>query len=298
MTLPEKEPEAKGQVSIKSNHIPVNTMPSGTREGIMIARTVCDGLPNAIEVERPHRDNGHLFILQEEGTTHIEIDFEEHHIAPSSIIYINPDQIHRLISFENATNTNWIITSENLNQENLNLLESITPVNALSLTPETQALIAETSSLCIRFSARKHEKLYNAILKESCNTLVSLVISQYLAKNTTTDNATRFEVITKSFKILLQRDFATVKSPSKYAERLNISTPYLNECVRATTGKSVSLHIQHRTILEAKRLLFHSNRSVKQIAGELGYSDYSYFTRLFTKITAMTPLAFRNKIFD
>jgi len=68
MTLTEKGPQAQGQVSIKSNHILVNTMPSGTREGIMIARTVCHGLPNAIEVERPHRDNGHLFILQEKET--------------------------------------------------------------------------------------------------------------------------------------------------------------------------------------------------------------------------------------
>ena len=59
----------------KSKHIPVNTLPSGVREGIIIAKTSFNGLPITIEVERAHRDNGHLFILQEKGTTHIEIDF-------------------------------------------------------------------------------------------------------------------------------------------------------------------------------------------------------------------------------
>lgn len=81
-----------------------------------------------------------------------------------------------------------------------------------------------------------------------------------------------------------------------YAENLNITTPYLNECVKSATGHPVSHHIQHRVILEAKRLLYHSNKSIKEIAGELGYDDNSYFTRLFVKITGMTPLAFRMKL--
>jgi len=282
----------------KSNYIPVNTLPSGTREGIIIAKASFNGLPDAIEVERSHRDNGHLFILQEKGTTLIEIDFQKHNIEASSVIYIHPDQIHRLIAFENATVTSWIITSENLHQENMKLLAELAPANALALTVETLSIISETASLCIEFSKRKHEKLFNSILKESCNTLVSLVVSQYLTQSKIADNHSRFEVIAKSFKALLENNFTTVKSPMEYAKCLNISTPYLNECVKAATGHSVSYHIQQRVILEAKRLLYHSNKSIKEIAGELGYQDYSYFTRLFVKISGITPLTFRNKNFD
>ncbi|RAJ30319.1 helix-turn-helix domain-containing protein [Pedobacter cryoconitis] len=135
-------------------------------------------------------------------------------------------------------------------------------------------------------------------MKESCNTLVTLVVSQYLSLAKTADNYSRFEVITKSFKSTLEQDFTKVKSPMAYAKSLNISTPYLNECVKTATGNSVSYHIQQRVILEAKRLLYHSNKSIKEIAGELGYDDYSYFIRLFVKITGMTPLAFRTKNFD
>lgn len=282
----------------KSKHIPVNTLPAGTREGIMIARKSHNGLPDSKEVERSHRDNGYVFILQEKGTTRIEIDFQEHRIEASSIIFINPNQIHRVIGFENATITSWMITPENLQPTFLELLESLTPVSTLALGTENLSIISETASLCLRFAERKHEKLFDAILKESCNTLVALVASQYVALAKATDNSSRFEVVTKAFKSALENNFTTIKSPGAYAKCLNISTPYLNECVKRTTGHPVSEHIQQRVILEAKRLLYHSAKSVKEIAVELGYDEYSYFTRLFTKVTGMPPLAFRNKNLD
>ena len=198
----------------KSNHIPVNTLPSGTREGIIIFRTSCNGPPDVKEVGRPHRDNGHLFILQEKGTTHIEIDFEKHSIEESSVIYINPDQIHHLIGFENATFTSWIITSENLQQENLKLLADLTPVSALILNQETLSIISATAALCIQFSERKHEKLFNSILKESCNTLVTLVASQYLSEAKTTNNYSRFEGDYQIIQIFISASFYEDKKPN------------------------------------------------------------------------------------
>lgn len=282
----------------KSENIPVNRLPIGIREGIFIARTTCNGVPHTKEVERSHRDNGHLFIIQEKGSTLIEIDFQQHDIHAPAVLYIHPDQVHRLITFENATTCSWIITSENLHPEYLKLLEAMAPVSALALNTETLAMISETASLCIGFSQRKHEKLYDFILKESCNTLVVLIASQYLAQSKTMDHLSRFEIITKSFKSVLGHHFSTVKSPKEYAKFLNISTPYLNECVKRTTGSSVSYHIQHRVVLEAKRLICYSNKSVKEIAAELGYDDYSYFSRLFVKITGLTPLTFRTKNLD
>jgi YesN/AraC family two-component response regulator len=89
-----------------------------------------------------------------------------------------------------------------------------------------------------------------------------------------------------------------MKRPADYAEVLNISVAYLNECVKNVTGFSVSHHIQQRIILEAKRLLYHSDNSVKEIAAELGYDDYPYFSRLFVKVAGITALTFRSKNHD
>jgi AraC family transcriptional activator of pobA len=282
----------------KNKHIPVNTLPPGVGEGIIIIRNSIDGSPNFKEVERSHRDGGHSFILQEKGATHIEIDFQKYEIKAPAVMYMHPNQVHRLIRFDKATTCSWIITNENLLPEFLQLLEDLTPVVPLSLKKETQTILSETASLCIQFSERKQEKLYHQIMKESCNTLVALVASQYLAQSKPAQNVSRFEVITKAFKSLLERNFTTAKSPMDYAKSLNISTPYLNECIKTTTGYPVSWHIQQRIVLEAKRLLYHSDRSVKEIAGDLGYEDHSYFVRLFARVSGMTPLTFRGKNLD
>jgi AraC-like DNA-binding protein len=282
----------------KNKDIPENAFSTGSREGIFIARKSSNGPPEVKEVGRSHRDNGHLFILQERGATLIEVDFQIYHVSANSVLYIHPSQVHRLVRFEDATVGCWIITNENLRPEYLNILETLTPVDNLELDTRTMAVISDTVSLCIEFTQRKQERLFESILRESCNTLVALVASQFLVRSKTTDNTSRFELITRSFKTSLEHHFLTVKSPSAFAGLLNVSTPYLNECVKYTTGHSVSYHIQQRVVLEAKRLLYHSGKSVKEIAGSLGYDDYAYFTRLFVKLTGMTPVSFRNKNLD
>ena len=250
------------------------------------------------QIKQSHRDEYYLFFLQEKGTTTIEIDFEKYIIKPFSAIFIHPNQVHRTLSFNNATASIWAISSENLSPEYLNLLEYLKPSKPLSLQEEAFSLISEAVSLCIKLSERKNEKLYHSLLSGSCNNLIGLVISQYLVQSKPIDKLSRFEIITKAFKEILERNFITAKRPAEYAQQLNISTAYLNECVKNTTGHSVSHHIQQRVILEAKRLLYHSGNSVKEIATALGFDDYPYFSRLFTKVTGMTAISFRNKNLD
>lgn len=283
-------------MSKKKKSIPVNPSNVEFEPGIAIfGRVSVKDFEASKEFGESHRDNFHLFLLQEKGTTGIEIDFQTYQIEPSCLLYIHPNQIHRSIGFENVTFSGWAIDNENLNPEYLKLLEDITPVKPLLINEDTFAVILETITLCVNLSKRNHEKLYRSILKDSCNALVGLVISQYLEQTKATDSLSRFDIVTKAFKSLLEQNFATIKKPTEYAEKLNISTAYLNECVNNVTGFSVTYQIQQRIILEAKRMLYHSDKSVKEISAELGYDDYPYFSRLFSKVTGITPLTFRNK---
>jgi len=245
--------------------------------------------------KQSHRHDSHSFFLLERGTVHIEIDFEKYVITAPSLIYIHPDQVHRTTAFDNMTVCSWAITNENLHPEYLKLLEDITPAKPLILDAETFSVFSEAVALFIKFAERKSDRLYHSMLKDSCNGLVALVASRYLDLAKPSDKLSRFEVVNKTFRELLEQNYTTIKRPAEYAERLNITTAYLNECVKNTTGHPVSYHIQQRVILEAKRLLYYSDRSVKEIAMDLGYDDYPYFSRLFSKVTRMTALAFRNK---
>lgn len=282
----------------KTTSIPVNYFGDGHDPGISIERLVINNLHSLDGSDESHRHDRHSFFLLESGIVYIEIDFQKYKIKAPSVIYIHPNQVHNTTAFEKITVSNWAINNENLNAEYLALLEGITPAKPLLLNKDMFSIMSEALTLCLKFSERKHDRLHHSLLKDSCNALVALVLSQYLERSKPADKFSRFETVTKSFRALLEHDYATVKSPAAYAGKLNISTHYLNECVKGTTGHPVSYHIQQRVVLEAKRLLYHSGRSVKEIASELGYDDYPYFSRLFTKVTGMTALAFRNKNAD
>ncbi|MDR6514593.1 helix-turn-helix domain-containing protein [Chryseobacterium camelliae] len=146
----------------------------------------------------------------------------------------------------------------------------------------------------MKLSRRKRDKLYPAILMQSSNVIVALLIAQYTERAAATNKPTRSEIVFRSFTLLLEKSFVTHKRPAYYASQINLSVAYLNECLKNTTGFSVTHHIHQRIILEAKRLLYYSDKSVKEIAMQLGYDDYAYFSRLFAKITGMTASAFRN----
>lgn len=287
----------------KVKSIPVNTMADDFDAGINIERISFKDLPTladaalitAEEAQQSHREDRHTFFFLENGTVDVEIDFQKYKIEPCSIVYMHPNQVHRIMAFENVTVSSWAINNENLNPEYLKLLEDLNPAKPLVLNKETFSTLSEAVSMALKFSERKNNKLYHSLLKDSCNVLVALVISQYLELPQSTDKISRFEIVTRTFREILERNYIEIKRPAAYAEELNLSTPYLNECVKNTTGYTLSYHIQQRVILEAKRLLYHSDKSVKEIATELGYDDYPYFSRLFTKITGMTALAFRNK---
>lgn len=273
--------------------IPVIGLPPEV--GIMFTKMVPQKMSGHEVVQKPHRDNWHLLTLQVKGTTTMEVDFQKVVIKPSSVFYMHPNQVHRVISFKASVFYSLIIDQKHLKPEYLKLLEDLTPVQPLPLNKATFTLLSEIAVICMKLYEREDEKLYTPLLKDSCHTFLATILSQYLAQANQTDTPSRFDIISRSFKSLLEEHFATIKSPKEYAQKLNISTPYLNECVNHTTGHSVSHQIQQRIILEAERLLYHSNKSVKEIAYELGYEDHSYFIRLFAKVTGMTPLEFRSK---
>lgn len=250
---------------------------------------------NLDEVRRSHRDNYHSFFLLENGTTVIEIDFQQYTVKPFSILYIHPHQVHRIVALTSVNGSFLRINSEHINPEYLHLLEELAPLKPLMVQEDIFSILANSASLCLNLSERKNQQLYHSCLKDSCNTLIGLLTSVYLEGSTPIGKLSRSEQITKAFKAALRRDFVSIKRPSAYALILNISTSYLNECVKDSTGQPVSYHIQQRIILEAKRLLYHSDQSVKEIADTLGFEDYAYFSRLFTKATGMSALSFRNK---
>jgi len=77
------------------------------------------------------------------------------------------------------------------------------------------------------------------------------------------------------------------------SEVAELSPKYLSTVFKKEMNISFSDYINNLRISEAKRLLTTSNRTILDIALELGYDDQSYFTKVFKKQTQLTPLKYR-----
>jgi AraC-like DNA-binding protein len=100
-------------------------------------------------------------------------------------------------------------------------------------------------------------------------------------------------VKTARFAQLVELHFCREHAVSFYSSELCITSGYLNDLVKKESGISAKQYIINRLMTEAKRLLLSSESPVSEIAWELGFSDSSYFIRLFRNETGFSPLAFR-----
>jgi AraC-like DNA-binding protein len=84
-----------------------------------------------------------------------------------------------------------------------------------------------------------------------------------------------------------------VRSPSFYAEQLNMHPNHLNAIVKRISGKTASQLVQEGIISAAKSLLNATSLSVKEVAYQLHFSEPTHFVGFFKKYTSQTPHQFR-----
>jgi AraC-like DNA-binding protein len=124
-------------------------------------------------------------------------------------------------------------------------------------------------------------------------TLVYVEISrQYIPKQDS--NSAIYLQKVRAFEDLIEAHFKSIKFARDYAEKLNISENHLNRISKSCFDKTSTQLIGERVVLEAKRMLMHSEFNVTQIGEELGFKEISYFVRFFKKHTDVTPLTFLN----
>ncbi|MGE9310665.1 helix-turn-helix domain-containing protein [Niabella sp. CJ426] len=99
-----------------------------------------------------------------------------------------------------------------------------------------------------------------------------------------------------SFQNLLEQHFISSRSVSFYAAHYGLSVNAFSKQIKKQFSKTPSQLIQERLILESKRLLHLTFKSIKEIATELGFEDGFYFSRFFKKETGVPPKTFREKV--
>lgn len=86
-----------------------------------------------------------------------------------------------------------------------------------------------------------------------------------------------------------------IPSVEQVADQLSVSKRYLSDTLKKETGKTSTEHLQLYLIREAKNRLLIPNKTVSEVAYELGFAYPQYFARLFKKREGISPKAYREK---
>ena len=247
---------------------------------------------------KPHRDQHYLLMLATHGHFKFHLDFQEVAIVAPVLLLIFPGQVHH--TMEILEPKGWAISFDpSLMDHELQLLMEKGFKNPITFNQQTDfyqhavilmAMIEKLQSVGLSLHGTK---AIHSLLKG----LLELLAGQLTLPFSPGDinPISRAVIIEQSFNQLLKQHYKDWKRPAQYASELHISVAHLYDIIKGITGVSVSALIQQYSILEAKRLLYITDLSVREIGYETGYDEPVYFGKLFKKITGFTPLQFRQQ---
>jgi AraC-like DNA-binding protein len=270
------------------------------REGIVVT-SLADSLLHDPRRLRPHyHDFFQMMLLRGSGS--IMHDFRDYRVGGSTLIFLSPGQVHTIhprrgfggiiVSF-----TQSFFDHDSPPPSGLFDLPFFFPIEASPLLvvprPDRFRIGEVFDEMEQEFEAAQNGS--GEILRAWLHILFARVRRLY-ALDRPRPTATRQSRIVREFHLAVERGFRTDSDLSAYARELDITANHLNDLIRAETGRSAGSIIRQRRLLDAKRLLSHSELSVAEIGYQVGFEDPSYFGRFFRRETGRTPAEFRAEI--
>ncbi|WP_223599381.1 AraC family transcriptional regulator [Chryseobacterium sp. GVT01B] len=245
-----------------------------------------------------HRDSHYIFTCMESGHVKMMVDFKTVESKDSTLFCVLPGQVHQGLLMKDVCGWFVAVKAELVPDTVRSFFdESLGEIQPL---PIDKSLIQEVNTTASMLHASYTDEMLSSkegflVVQSLLNAFLGMFALIYSRNNLSPSSSeSRTLQLSRTFRSLVRKDFKTSKSPSEYAEILNITRGYLTEAVREATGKPAQHWIHQEILIEAKRLLVFTSLSIKEIAYELGYSDHTYFSRLFSKLEDQSPSEFRN----
>lgn len=251
----------------------------------------------------PHfHDFFQVFLIQ--GPARLMHDFREHKVSGITLFFLAPGQVHTIYPRAAAMHgtvasfTQAFFDHQAPPPSMLFELPFFFASNAAK--PWFHVRAREAGRVVSLFGdlQREYDAGKRGVLEVLRATLRILFIeaARLDAEGTPGEEPTRAALLTRQFHLVVEHHFREWQALAPYARELGVTVNHLNDVIHGETGHSAGELIRHRRLLDAKRLLLHSDMSVSEIGYETGFHDPSYFGRFFRRETGSTPAEFRQEI--
>ena len=256
--------------------------------------------PDQSDLLIPHRKDHYLIVFLRRGSVRQWIDMTPYVLRNNTIYFTGPNNVIVKEEFKQLWSTGIAFTPEFLSYQgtaSLNKLPLIqNPQNGHELLlTDADVLFVEDLVQKIHGESQQPGEWQQGMLSAYLTVLLTYLSRLYTLQFKGCDNSGD-TLLLKSFQAKIDECFQQFHEVGDYASMLHISAGPLRDVVKTQSGKPAIKHIHDRLVMEAPRLLFHTDNSLKDISFDLGFSDASYFNRFFKRETGVTPASYRAKI--
>lgn len=276
----------------------ISDFPSSKNIDNQIMIETFENLKRPENLQWPHKHNFYAIQWLTAGKASNIIDYHHITIQPDMLFFISPGQLHLMSRTDDIKGYTITFTEEFLLMHTpdknalfeLSFLDNSWSNPFLKLNPENISDIQPIIEILTDELNRKQksEAVSGHLLFALLNR-IQRILTVGETKNQDIGTVVKF----KKFRRLVDEYFKTQHTLSFYSDKLHLSTHRINEICKKTSGIPAGEVIRERLLLETKRLLLHSNLNIGEISEELGFSDFSYFSRQFKKSEGVTPAQFR-----
>lgn len=238
---------------------------------------------------RPQRPAFHLLFLVTAGTGVHTVDFTRHPLDVGSVVWVRPGQVQQ---FEPGSRLDGPLVL---------FQPGFPPPGTPADTPFGPACWRLTAQdrllgeLGMQHLASEYAALTHAPATGAAPLLAHLlaaVLHRLARSGSGADERPGSEAFLR-FRDAVERDFASGRRVADYARALGYSTRTLARASRQATGAGPKELLDRRVVLEAQRLLAHTDLPAARIGERLGFPDATNFSKFFRHRTGTTPGAFR-----
>ncbi len=256
-----------------------------------------NGLP-----DEPHRHDYFTILLVRKAKGIHKIDFNSYVLDNFQLYFVSPGQVHQVLEEEMSIGYVMTFSSQFLMENNIpiSFIESLNLFNDYGETPpllpdqnsfrKVTHFVTEIFTIFHSKAAMKYLSIgaYLKLVLIECNAICE--VNPMPSISDISENT-----IISKFKHLVNDNFTAEHSTSFYAGLLYITPDHLNRVIKQGIGKTAKEYIQSRILIEAKRLLYFTQFSNKEIAYQLGFSEPANFSAYFKKLTGFSPLHFKKR---
>ncbi|MGH1432688.1 MAG: helix-turn-helix domain-containing protein [Neptuniibacter sp.] len=250
--------------------------------------------------QNPERVEFFMLLLVTAGEGKHRVDFVDYPLEVGSLMFVRPGQVQEWCDFRHIQAEVILIDPTSLPHDEMLRSKYL---DSLSITewpncsglpaPVTQDLLHSLVRLRQDFSDFDGSEIDIALIRHELLGLL-LRLARWLLKNVDEDKPDSRSIKTyRLFQTLLEQQYKNQHQLKYYAQRIGYAESTISRaCIRAQ-GDSAKVVIDKRIVLEAKRMLVHSQASVAEIGFYLGFSEATNFIKFFKRMEFTTPQHFR-----